>query len=520
MLEDLFTTQFTGWDWAIVTCYLLGTIVVGLYANRFIRGLDDFLVAGRTLRVPIAIATMTGTELGLVTVMYSAEEGFRNGISAIHIGIIEGVCLFGIGLSGAIIYGLRAKGVRTIPEFYGERFGKTVQVVGATILVLAGILNMGLFLRAGANFVMGLTGLGIDPASPEGLALGLGLKLVMTGMLALVLFYTTLGGMVSVVITDYVQFIVLGLGMAVITVFAVKSVGWNDLFTRVVEIKGPGGIDPRDAPSYGWSYIIYMFLISFCGGAVWQTAVMRALSTRSPELSKKLYMWSGVSYFARRTFPMLWGACALVFLANQGLLGLFNGQGGTVSPQFAMPVFLAKVIPAGLIGVIAAGMLAAFMSTHDSYLLCWSSVITQDIIGPLRKEFSERGRILVTRIGIVVIGIFLLVWGLWYQMETSLWTYMAITGTIYFAGALPVLVGGLYWKKASSRGALLSLLLGLLSVISLLPWQKIYPDADWVNTLPHRLALANFLICAVGMIAGSLFFPDPPRREASKEVSS
>lgn len=508
MLDELFATRFTGWDWVIVSCYLLGTVVIGLWANRFIRGLDDFLVAGRTLRVPIAIATMTGTELGLVTVMYSAEEGFRNGISAIHIGIIEGVCLLGIGLSGAIIYGLREKGVRTIPEFYGERFGKTVQVVGATILVLAGVLNMGLFLRAGANFVIGLTGFGVDPTSTGVVALGLGLKLVMTGMLVIVLIYTTLGGMVSVVITDYVQFVVLGLGMGAISIFAVKSVGWNHLFEGVQALKGAGGINPTVAPTYGWSYIIFMFLISFCGGAVWQTSVMRALSTRSPEVSRKLYMWSAISFFARRTFPMLWGACALVFLANHGLLNHFGPSAEQVSPQFAMPIFLAKVIPAGVIGIIAAGMLAAFMSTHDSYLLCWSSVITQDIIGPLRREFSERSRIFATRVGIVAIGIFLLVWGLWYEVETSLWSYMAITGTVYFAGALPVLVGGLYWKGASSRGALLTLLFGLLSLVSLLPWQRMFPEANWVENLALRIALGNFVVCAIGMVVGSLLWPD------------
>jgi len=519
MLDELFKTQFTNWDWLIVACYLLGTIVIGLWANRFIRGLDDFIVAGRTLRVPIAIATMTGTELGLVTVMYSAEEGFKNGISAIHIGIIEGVCMLGIGLSGAIIYGLRAKGVRTIPEFYGERFGKTVQVVGATILVLAGVLNMGLFLRAGANFVIGLTGLGLDPAAGGAMALGLGLKLIMTAMLVIVLIYTTLGGMVSVVITDYVQFIVLGLGMAIITYFAISSVGWSRIFEGVVAIKGEGGINPTLAPNYGWSYIVFMFLISFCGGAVWQTSVMRALSTRSPEVSRKLYMWSAISFFSRRTFPMLWGACALVFFANQGFLGHFGTDPGQISPQFAMPVFLARIIPAGLIGIIAAGMLAAFMSTHDSYLLCWSTVITQDIVGPLRREFSERGRILATRIGIVVIGIFLLVWGLWYEVGTSLWTYMAVTGTIYFSGALPVLVGGLYWKRASSTGALIALLLGLASATSLLRWERLSRGADWAARMPTYIALGTFAACAIGLVIGSLLFPDRHGRGEEKEAA-
>jgi len=164
-------------------------------------------------------------------------------------------------------------------------------------------------------------------------------------------------------------------------------------------------------------------------------------------------------------------------------------------------------------------MLAAFMSTHDSYLLCWSTVITQDIIGPLRREFSERGRILVTRIGIVVIGIFLLVWGLWYEVGTSLWTYMAVTGTIYFSGALPVLVGGLYWKRASSTGALIALLLGLVSALSLVPWEDRYPGALWAPRMRTYIALGTFAACALGLIIGSLLFPDRNAHGEDKEAA-
>ena len=90
-------------------------------------------------------------------------------------------------------------------------------------------------------------------------------------------------------------------------------------------------------------------------------------------------------------------------------------------------------------------MIAAFMSTHDSYLLCWSSVITQDIISPLRKkELSDFDRIKIVRIIIVIIGLYVLYWGLIYNGSEDVWDYMAITGAIYFSGAISVLIGGLY----------------------------------------------------------------------------
>ncbi len=96
-----------------------------------------------------------------------------------------------------------------------------------------------------------------------------------------------------------------------------------------------------------------------------------------------------------------------------------------------MPLLLGKIIPAGFIGILVAGLIAAFMSTHDSYFMAWASVISRDIISPFKKgTISDKQEILNARITIVLIGLFLLIWGLWYELTESVWTYMAITGNI------------------------------------------------------------------------------------------
>ncbi|MHC4681713.1 MAG: sodium:solute symporter family transporter, partial [Planctomycetota bacterium] len=121
---------------------------------------------------------------------------------------------------------------------------------------------------------------------------------------------------------------------------------------------------------------------------------------------------------------------------DASLRNIFLPEGADADPQvtlMAMPIFLSRLLPAGLLGVVAAGMLAAFMSTHDSYLLCWSSVLTQDVVAPCFKNgLSSKTRLLLTRVFIVAIGIFILVWGLWYDLGQDLWDYMAISGAIYF----------------------------------------------------------------------------------------
>jgi SSS family solute:Na+ symporter len=504
---DVFATNFATLDWVIVCVYICIPVVIGILVRKYIRRLSDFIVAGRSLRLFIAIATLTGTELGLVTVMYNSELGFLHGFSAFHVGIIETFCILSIGLTGFIVYKLRQHEVMTIPEFYEIRFGRDVRIIGGFILALGGILNMGLFLQAGARFMMGITGYS-NPA---------GLKLFMTVMLLMVLVYTVLGGMVSVVLNDFMQFVVLSVGMVVGSIFAINKIGWANLFKAPETVDAAAWFNPVvEGSGFGSLYVIFMVVLTFSAGALWQSGTLRALSAKSPKVAKQLYAVGSISYLARRVIPMLWGICAFVFISQTPkLLAAFQGP-DAISSQFGMPIFLAKILPSGFLGLIAAGMFAAFMSTHDSYLLSWSSVITQDIIAPFTNNtLSDKARLLTTRICIVAIGLFLLVWGLWFEAPVSLWNYMAVTGTVYLAGAFTVVAAGLYWKKASRTGAKIALYAGLLAILGIGPWTR---GTDVPFYLTDRfIGLMTFALAATGMILGSFLFPD---RKKSKEADS
>jgi SSS family solute:Na+ symporter len=102
-----------------------------------------------------------------------------------------------------------------------------------------------------------------------------------------------------------------------------------------------------------------------------------------------------------------------------------------------MPKLLGSVTPHGFLGLLVAGMLAASMSTYSAYLLAWSSVATRDVIACLRPgNFDERTTIWLTRIVAGLIGTFLLVFGLWYQIPDTAFQYLYISGAMYTAGAL------------------------------------------------------------------------------------
>lgn len=477
-------TNFGTIDWVIVAVYLLLSVGIAFFVKRYAGNMTNFVSAGRAVGTWLGVATLTGTEMGLITVMYSAQKGFTAGFAAFHIGVIAGVVALIIGLTGFIVVRLREHKVLTIPEYYEKRYGRRTRILGGIMLAFGGLLNMGLFLKVGAMFIVGITGM-----DPDGNAL----KVVMVVLLALVLVYTVIGGMISVVITDYIQFVILSIGLLVAGWLAIESVGWDNLFETVRTHKGEAGFNPVAADSsFGFEYVAWMFFLGIVNCALWPTAVARALAMESTASLKQQYTWSSISFAIRMMIPNLLGVCAFVFVMTkapdlQQLFSPADADVEAVNNLYAMPIFLGRILPAGLIGLITAAMIAAFMSTHDSYLLCWSTVITQDIIAPLFKErLDNPTRIKITRILIVLIGLYILYWGLFYTGEEDIWDYMAVTGAIYFTGAFSLLFGGLYWHRASSTGAVLALLVGVTAVFGLGPVQ------DYVHTyIPGSIAERN-----------------------------
>jgi len=500
--EALAKTNFSTVDWVIVICYPLISVVLGIIAARFIANMKDFVTAGQSLGTALGVATLTGTELGLITVMYSAQKGFTGGFAAFHIALMAGIATFVVGSTGFLVYRLRAMRVLTIPEFYRKRFGRNTQILGGVMMAFGGILNMGLFLKVGSMFLVGITGLSHTSWA---------LPTIMVFLLTLVLIYTALGGMISVVLADYVQFVVLSFGLLLTTFLAVRNLGWTNIFESVQELMGEKGFDPTVAEGgFGLEYMVWMAFGGLIGCAVWPTSVARALAAESPKTVKKQFMWASVSYLIRFLIPYFWGICAFVFIMKMDpeLKAAFFPATGEVPGDrdlYAMPIYLGRILPAGLIGIISAGMIAAFMSTHDSYLLCWSTVLTQDVIAPLAGDrISTKTRVLLARILIVVIGLYVLAWGLFYKGGLDIWDYMLITGAIYFAGAFTLLLAGLYWKRASSTGAMMALLTSVVAIFGMTPVQELVG----IEMSAARVGLFSVAITLTAMVVGSLLFPD------------
>jgi SSS family solute:Na+ symporter len=473
-------------DGSIVGLYLLATMTAGLMVRKYVGKVEHFLVAGREMDVYLGIASLAATEFGIVTCMYTAQNGYEKGFAGATPGILMALAMLVIGVTGFCIKPLRDSGVITIPELIDKKFGPRIRWAAGVVIVLGGLLNMGVFLRTGGQFLVLVAGL--DEKY---------LEIMMTILLVGVAAYTILGGMLSVLVTDFLQFVVMSAGLIVVTILILVNIGWEKLVSTVEMSYGAGGFNPFINPTMGWEYVLFNALLNTAAVLTWQTTIARVLAAKDTETGRKIYTRTSFFFVCRFLIPGIWGIAALATL-------------GPVSDTLeAMPRFLSAFVPVGLMGLLVAAMLAADMSTDSSYMLTWGSVIYNDILAPFRKtQWSEKKGLLWNRMIVAIIGVFLLLYGLWYPLKGDLWTYLGVTGTIYLASISVLLIACCYWKRANSWGAAASIIVSALIPIAYLTLEQLPSTAQLAKDIgPYYSGIAAYICSGLAMVVGSWLKP-------------
>jgi SSS family solute:Na+ symporter len=470
-------SHFSVYDWLLVVFFLIFYGWLGLSAKKRAGTLDDFLVMGRKLGPVWGVATLSATETGLVTLIYFAEEAYLAGFVALILAGIAALSMWMVGWTGFVIRKLRELRVRTVPEYLETRFNLRVRWIAGLASFVVGVLNLGIFLQVEGSFLTVIMGLKLNL-----------LPLVMGVMLAVVLAYTALGGMFSVVLTDVVQFVLVVVGMTVTSFLVIHAAGgWSHMAAVVMTHYGSGGFTLWDSRRYGLLFLLWSALYYVAGWSSWQPVVARVLSMRDIETGLHLYRLSSVFMFLRAAVPMIWGIGALAII-------------GTVTPSSAaLQTVMVRILPAGLIGLVTVAFVSATMSTFSSYFLAFSSILLQDVIAPLlRRPPSDSRRLRLMQLCTVGMGVVIFFWASFYHFPESVFRYLTLTGSISYAASLTVLMGGIYWKRASVRGAYLAFAASaVFPVISLAR-----PSFS-----PTRAGLLSFLLAPLGMIVGSLLTP-------------
>jgi SSS family solute:Na+ symporter len=268
-----------------------------------------------------------------------------------------------------------------------------------------------------------------------------------------------------------------------------------------------GGFNPLSNNELGWPYLIYYTLLNLACVLTWQTTISRLLSAKDAKTGQQVYTRTAFFFACRFLIPAIWGIAALACLTPADLSGLAaQGWDPTIH---GMPLYLSRVVPVGLMGLLVAAMLAADMSSTSSYMLTWGSVIYNDILAPFRKtRWSERRGLLWNRAIVTLIGFFLFFYGLLYPLKGNVWDYLAITGTIYLASMSTLLIACCYWRRANNWGAGGAILVGAVIPLTYLAMQLIPRTADLAASIgKYYFGIAAFSAAAVAMVVGSLLKP-------------
>ena len=458
----------------LVIVYLLVTIAIGLYAARRVKTTTDFAIAGRHLPLVMIVTTTFATWFGSETVLGIPAKFVNNGLN----GVVEdpfgaGTCLILVGLFFAgKLYKMT---LLTISDYYRERFGRTVEVLCSLIIMLsylgwvsAQVTALGLvfnLLSAGA--------IGI----PAGMAIGV----------VSILAYTLFGGMWSVAVTDFIQMIILVGGLTILAVFAGNMAGGADKVVSLAISKDLFRFWPE--PSFKDMVFFFAAAITMMFGSIPQQDVFqRVMSANSESAARKGPVIGGICYILFAFVPMFLVVSALIIMPEQTATLLKD------DPQKILPMLVMEKMPFVMQVLFFGALLSAIKSTASATLLAPSVTFTENIWRQFRPRTSDRQELRTMRITVLVFSMFVLGYAI-YSQGTPIYEMVSGAYQVTLVGAFVPLVFGLYWKKASTQGALFSIVLGLLA------W-ALFLATPAGEQFPAQLA--GLLAGLAGMVLGSL----------------
>ncbi|MEL5244842.1 sodium:solute symporter [Serratia nevei] len=418
-------------DLLVVVFYFLVIGAVGWMGIRRANSKEAYLVAGRNLGPGLYLGTLSAVVLGGASTIGSVKLGYTYGIS--------GVWLCGALGLGIVVLAkplLKLK-LYTVSQVLSRRYHPAARVTSGAIMLAYDLMVAVTSIIAIGSVMQVMFGLSFSAS----ILLGGGL----------VVLYSTLGGMWSLTLTDIIQFIIMTVGMMLVLMpmSIVKAGGW-EAFTSLL----PAGY--YQLSSIGLDTILVFFLIYFFGILIGQDIWQRVFTARSANVARFAGLGAGV-------YCVLYGVTgALIGMAGKIVLPSLSNTDG------AFAAIAQAVLPVGVSGLVAAAALAALMSTASACLLASSTIALEDVLPAIRRKPSgglAAGRFTTLLMGAVMLGLAFVV--------RDVLAALTLAYNLLVGGMLIPLVGAIFWPRATSAGAIASMLTGSLCVVGLMVWHGI-----------------------------------------------
>ncbi|MGB7651355.1 MAG: sodium:solute symporter family protein [Gallionella sp.] len=456
-----------------VGLYLCLSVGIGIYASTRVHNARDFVVAGRNLPLPIVTATVFATWFGAETVLGISATFVKEGLSGVVADPFgASLCLIIAGLFFAPL--LYRMNLLTIGDYYRQRYSRAVELL-MTICIMVSYLGWVSAQVVALGLVFNIVSGGVV-SEPAGMVIGT----------AIVLTYTMFGGMWSVALLDFVQMTVIMAGMLLIAYLVSGQVGGVGAVVQQASDTGKLKFFPHGGVEV-WIPFIGAWLTMMLGSIPQQDVFQRMTSAKDEKTAVRGSVLGGVLYFAFAFVPMF-----LAFSATLIDPKVF-GELIQSNTQMVLPTLILEHTPVIAQVFFFGALLSAIMSTASATLLAPSVMFTENILKHFAlKNMSDKQMLQTMRIIVIAFGGMVL-WSALHA-DTSIMKMVENAYKITLVGAFVPLAFGLYWQRANTQGALVSIVLGLSSWLLM---EFIHPDTYW----PPQLV--GLLFSLAGMIVGS-----------------
>ena len=458
-----------------VILYLLLSVGIGLFAATRVRNSKDFAVAGRSLPLPVVTATVFATWFGAEAVLGISATFVKDGLRGVVADPFgSSMCLILAGLFFAPrLYRLN---ILTVGDYYRLRYDRTVEVL-CTLCIVASYLGW-----VAAQFkVLGLVlNVVTEGAISQSVGIVLGAAIVLT--------YTTFGGMFSVAILDFVQISVIMGGLLYIASLVSDLAGGAGTVIEQAAAAGKLELFPP-ATFAAWIPFVGAWMTMMLGSIPQQDVFQRITSAKDERTAVRGALLGAVLYFSFCFVPMFLAYAAT--LVDPAKFSLLLEQ----DSQLILPTLILEHTPIAAQIIFFGAVLSAVMSCSSATLLAPSVALSENVVKPLLSNLNDSEFLRLMRVVLISFASVVLIIALW--SDATIYKLVVSTYKVTLVAAFIPLFAGLYWKRATTQGALWAIVAGLTS------WLALEFVSQPTDVWPPQLV--GFAMAGIGMLAGSLW---------------
>ena len=474
-------------DWTILGCFIALLTGVAIYAKGLNKGVADFLAANRCAGRYLLSISQGIAVTGAISFVAIWENYYSAGFCALWWLLMLYPVRLLFSLTGWIAYRYRETRVLTMAQFFEIRYSRRFRVFTGILAWVSGLINMGIFPAVTARLFIHFCGLP-ETYSLFGIA---GISTYVTIMLveiSIALVFIFLGGMIAIMVTDFLQGIFCNIVFLILLAFLLLHFEWGTIMEALqMAPENASMLNPfktSKADGFNMAYFIMYVFFNIYMFRVWQGAQGYNAAAKTPHEAR---MAGIISQWREQLQTLLLlmipiGVYTLMHHAN------FSEQAAavqqtvdaigdvTIQKQMLVPIAITKILPVGLMGLLVSVFFASQVSTDDTYLHSWGSIFVQDVILPFKKKpFTPTQHIWVLRMSILFVAIFIFLFSLLFKQNDYIIMFMHLTGAIYVAGGGAVIIGGLYWKRGTAGAAWSAMLIGSIFASVGLTIQTLWP---------------------------------------------